>query len=52
MGNTSLDISVDIYIELMNSDKREKAMSGMFKFVAIGENKKPAKIDISNIKQD
>ena len=49
MGNTSLDIKVDIYIELMNSDKRELAISGMFKFVAVGENKKPVRIDITNI---
>jgi acyl-CoA hydrolase len=52
MGNTSLDINVDIYIELMNSDKRELAISGLFKFVAIGENKKPIKIDIININQN
>jgi acyl-CoA hydrolase len=52
MGNTSLDIKVDIYIELMNSDKRELAITGMFKFVAIGADKKPLKIDISSIKQD
>lgn len=52
MGNTSLDIKVDILIELMNSDKRELAISGMFKFVAVGENKKSVKIDITSIKQD
>jgi acyl-CoA hydrolase len=49
MGNTSLDIKVDIYIELMNSDKRELAISGLFKFVAVGEDKKPIKIDINKI---
>lgn len=49
MGNTSLDIKVDIYIELMNSDKRELAISGLFKFVAIGEHKKPIRIDINKI---
>ena len=49
LGNTSLDIKVDIYIELMNSDKRELAITGIFKFVAIGENKKPIRIDISTI---
>lgn len=47
LGNTSLDIKVDIYIELMNSDKRELAITGLFKFVAVGEDKKPIKIDIS-----
>ena len=49
MGNSSLDISVNIFIELMNSDKRELAISGMFKFVAIGADKKPVKIDLTNI---
>ena len=49
MGNTSLDIKVDIYIELMNSDKRELAISGLFKFVAVGVDKKPIKIDINKI---
>lgn len=49
MGNTSLDIKVDIFIELMNSDQRELAITGMFKFVAIGENKKPIRIDIDTI---
>ena len=33
----------------MNSDKRELAINGMFKFVAVGENKKPIKIDLDLI---
>lgn len=49
LGNTSLDIKVDIYIELMNSDKRELAICGMFKFVAVGEDKRPIKIEIYKI---
>ena len=49
MGNSSLDIKVEIFIELMNSDKRELAINGMFKFVAVGENKKPIKIDLDLI---
>ena len=44
IGNTSLKVSVDIYIEQMYSDVREKAVSGQFSFVAIDENKKPVKI--------
>ncbi|MGV8992910.1 MAG: acyl-CoA thioesterase [Flavobacterium sp.] len=44
IGNTSLKVSVDIYIEQMYSDGREKAVSGQFSFVAIDENKKPVKI--------
>jgi len=52
MGNTSLHIHVDIFIEEMQSDKRVKAITGEFIFVAVGENKQPVKMDISNIKQD
>ena len=44
IGNTSLKVSVDIYVEQMYSDGREKAVSGQFSFVAIDENKKPVKI--------
>ena len=44
IGNTSLKVSVDIFIEQMYSDGREKAVSGQFSFVAIDENKKPVKI--------
>jgi acyl-CoA hydrolase len=52
MGNTSLHINVDIFMEEMHSDKRIRAISGNFIFVAVGENKQPMKIDITNIKQD
>jgi acyl-CoA hydrolase len=44
-GNTSLKVRVDIFIEQMYSDEREKAVSGEFTFVAIDENKKPVKIE-------
>lgn len=44
LGNTSLKVRVDIFIEQMYSDLREKAVSGEFTFVAIDENKKPVKI--------
>lgn len=44
IGNTSLKVSVEIYIEEMYSDFREKAISGVFTFVAIDLNKKPVKI--------
>ena len=44
IGNTSLRISVDIYVEEMYSFSREKAITGTFTFVAIDENKKPVKI--------
>lgn len=44
LGNTSLKVRVNIFIEEMYSDVREKAISGEFTFVAIDENKKPVSI--------
>jgi acyl-CoA hydrolase len=44
VGNTSLKVRVDIFVEEMYSDFREKAVSGEFTFVAIDENKAPIKI--------
>lgn len=44
LGNTSLKIRVDIFIEQMYSDEREKAISGEFTFVAIDDEKNPVKI--------
>lgn len=44
VGNTSLKVRVDIFIEQMYSDEREKAVSGEFTFVAIDEHKTPVPI--------
>lgn len=44
LGSTSLKIRVEIFIEQMYSDSREKAVTGDFTFVAIDENKQPVKI--------
>lgn len=44
LGNTSLKVRVDIFIEQMYSEYREKAVSGDFTFVAIDEDKNPVKI--------
>jgi acyl-CoA hydrolase len=43
-GNTSLKVRVDIYVEEMYSNSREKAVSGEFTFVAIDDEKNPVKI--------
>ena len=43
LGNTSLKIRVDIFVEEMYTTSREKAVSGEFTFVAIDENKQPVK---------
>ncbi|MBL7760660.1 MAG: acyl-CoA thioesterase [Sediminibacterium sp.] len=44
VGNTSMKVLVEIFIEEMYSDLREKAITGTFTFVAIDEHKKPVKI--------
>lgn len=41
LGRTSLKVKVDIFIEEMYSYSREKAVSGVFTFVAIDEYKNP-----------
>jgi len=44
VGNTSLKVEVEIYIEQMYAEGRELAIHGSFTFVAIDENKKPVRI--------
>ncbi len=41
VGNTSLKVTVDIYIEEMYSEHRIKAITGIFSLVALDENKRP-----------
>jgi len=44
VGKTSIQVKVEIFIEEMYEDKREKAIEGIFTLVAIGDNKKPIAI--------
>ena len=44
VGRTSCVVRVDIFKEDMYSDKRIKAVTGHFTFVAIGDDKKPIPI--------
>lgn len=44
VGNTSLKVLVEIFIEEMYSEHREKAITGTFTFVAIDEHKNPIKV--------
>jgi acyl-CoA hydrolase len=44
VGNTSLEVRVDVFTEEMYSNHREKSISGNFTMVAIDENKKPISI--------
>jgi len=44
VGNTSLKVEVEIYVEEMYCFDRHKAINGKFTFVALDENKRPVKI--------
>ena len=44
IGRTSLVIRVEVFVEQMYENKREKAISGTFSMVAIGHNKMPTPI--------
>ena len=44
VGNTSLKVQVDIFVEEMYSLKREKAVTGSFTMVAVDEAKKPVAV--------
>ena len=41
VGNTSMKVQVDVYVEDMYSAGRELAIQGAFSFVAMGEDGKP-----------
>lgn len=44
LGKSSCVVKVDIFMEDMYSYKREKAVTGFFTFVAVGNDKKPIPI--------
>ena len=44
VGNSSLKVNVEVFVEEMYEDKREKAVAGDFTLVALDKNKKPVKI--------
>ncbi|HAE14400.1 MAG: acyl-CoA thioesterase [Chitinophagales bacterium] len=48
VGTTSLVIRVEVYLEQMYADEREKAMEGLFTMVAIDDNKHPVPISFDN----
>jgi N-ethylmaleimide reductase len=45
VGNTSMKVSVEIYVEQMYAEDRELAVHSEFTFVAIDKHKKPVKIN-------
>ncbi|CAN7480088.1 acyl-CoA thioesterase [Pseudomonas sp. LjRoot71] len=44
VGTTSLKVEVEVFVESMSSDARERAISGVFSFVAIDEQQKPVPV--------
>ncbi|HHJ2008357.1 TPA: acyl-CoA thioesterase [Pseudomonas aeruginosa] len=44
VGNTSLKVEVEVYLESMYADGREKAIHGLFSFVAIDDEKRPVPV--------
>lgn len=44
VGRTSLKVEVSIFLEQLDSDKRTKAITGHFNFVAVDQNKQPTPI--------
>lgn len=44
VGNTSMKVRVDIFVEKMYEEGREKAVTGIFTFVALDEQHKPTKV--------
>ncbi|SHI60218.1 acyl-CoA thioesterase [Pseudozobellia thermophila] len=44
VGNKSVKVQVDIFVEDMYSDHREKAICGAFTFVALDEHKNPVPV--------
>ncbi len=44
VGRTSLKVRVDIFVEQMYTDHREKAVSGVFTLVALNEKKEPVPV--------
>jgi len=44
VGRTSMDVQIDVFVESMYRDGREKAITGTFTLVAINENKRPVPV--------
>ena len=44
VGNSSLKVNVEVFVEEMYEEKRERAVAGDFTLVALDKDKKPVKI--------
>ncbi len=45
VGRTSMKIQVDVYLEKMDRDGRELAITGIFTFVAINADRRPVEVE-------
>ena len=44
VGNTSIQVQVTVYLEQMYNTTREKAIEGLFTFVAVGDAMRPIQV--------
>lgn len=51
VGNTSVKVQVEIYLEEMYEDSRMKAITGMFTFVAIDRDRNPTQVVETFVKE-
>lgn len=51
VGNTSVKVQVEIYLEEMYKDSRMKAITGMFTFVAIDGDRNPTQVIETFVKE-
>lgn len=51
VGRTSMNIQVDVFVEQMDRDGSEKAITGLFTFVAINAERQPIPVNWTQIPQ-
>lgn len=51
VGNTSVKVQVEIYLEEMYEENRKKAITGMFTFVAIDAQRQPTQVVETFVKE-
>ncbi|MFA7347914.1 MAG: hotdog domain-containing protein, partial [Desulfurivibrionaceae bacterium] len=44
VGNTSIQVRVTVYLEQMYDENREKAIEGLFTFVAVDDTMRPVPV--------
>lgn len=44
VGNTSVQVRVELYVEQMYSEERQLAVTGLFTFVAVDEHRRPVSV--------